>query len=151
MGFIFKWIFRILFLAFIVIQFKQIDRSVPKYDKKQDFLTIMNPPEKVSNLFKSACYDCHSYETKYPWYTYVAPVSWWIADHVKEGREEMNFSLWGTYSTGKAMHKLEESIEEVSEGHMPLPSYTIMHGTAELNTEQIDALTGWLKTVYKED
>lgn len=148
---IFKWTFRILLLGFIVIQFFQIDRSAPPVNPQKDFVTIMNPPTRVGNLIKTACYDCHSYETKYPWYSYVAPVSWWIGNHVHEGREHLNFSVWGNYSAGKANHKLEECIEEVAEGEMPLTSYTITHGNAELNAEQIKAVTNWLKTVYKEE
>jgi hypothetical protein len=151
MGFIFKWIFRVLLLGFIVIQFIQIDRSVPTYDKNKDFIAVMNPPTEVGNLIKTACYDCHSYETEYPWYSYIAPVSWWIGDHIAEGRKHLNFSVWGTYPEGKANHKLEECIEEISEGEMPLSSYTIVHASSELNKEQIEALTKWLKIVYKAD
>jgi hypothetical protein len=109
----------------------------------------MNPPTEVGNIIKMACYDCHSYKTEYPWYSYIAPVSWWIGHHIEEGREHLNFSIWGKYTDKKSLHKLEEIIEETEEGEMPLKSYVIMHGSAELNKEQITALTNWFNTINK--
>ena len=76
----------------------------------------------MTTLLESACYDCHSYKTKYQWYSNIAPVSWWLGHNVEEGREHLNFSTWGNYPTEKAEHKLEECAEEVDEGEMPLNS-----------------------------
>lgn len=101
---------------------------------------MTSPSDEVKALIKGACYDCHSNATVYPWYSEVAPVSWWTKHHVNEGREELNFSVWADYSLKKADHKLEECAEEVEEGKMPLDSYTWTHGDADLNEKQRELL-----------
>lgn len=129
-----------LFVIFLILQFFRIDKTAPQIDLKKDFIEITNPSDEVKTLLKSTCYDCHSNETSYPWYSQIAPVSWWLKHHVDEGREELNFSEWGTYKTKKADHKLEECAEEVEEGKMPLDSYTWTHGDAVLSEKQKELL-----------
>lgn len=126
----------IALLALIAIQFIRPDRSIPEYDTSQDFISMTNPNEQIKGILKAACYDCHSYETKYPWYDRIAPVSYWLNGHVRHGRGKLNFSEWGTYSAKKADHKLEESVEEVKGKNMPLSSYTWTHKEAKLSDEQ---------------
>ena len=92
-----KRILIVLLIVFVLIQFFRIDKSHPKIRKYQDFISITKPPAEIENLLRNACYDCHSYETEYPWYAEVAPVSWWLDHHVEEGREHLNFSTWGKY------------------------------------------------------
>jgi hypothetical protein len=99
---------------------------------------------------KTTCYDCHSEETKTPWYAQVAPFSWWINDHINEGKEHLNFSAFGTYSAKKAAHKMEECYEELEKGEMPLTSYTITHADARLSDEQKATLINWFKSVEKK-
>lgn len=134
----------------VVMQFFRIDKENPTYDSNNDFIVIMNPSDQVNNILKNSCYDCHSFETKYPWYTNVAPVSWWVKDHINEGRDELNFSAWGTYSDKRKDHKLEEVIELVDEGEMPLTSYTLAHSEASLSAEQQEALISWVKAVRQQ-
>jgi hypothetical protein len=122
-----------LVVVLVLIQFIRIDRSHPEISADKDFIAITQPEEKVEKLLRSACYDCHSYETEYPWYANVAPVSWFVGHHIDEGREHLNFSIWGDYEPARADHKLEESAEEVEEGEMPLNSYTWTHGDAKLS------------------
>lgn len=142
-----KKIFLGLGIVFILLQFfMRIDKTVPEFDKGQDFMALTNPPEEVGKLLKSACYDCHSYETEYPWYSNIAPVSAWIGHHIEEGREHLNFSLWGSYELEKAEHKLEECAEETEEKKMPLSSYTITHGDASLSDEQVQLLAEWFES-----
>jgi len=129
-----------LLVIFLIMQFFRIDKSAPQVDPKLDFLEMTNPSDEVKALIKDACYDCHSYETVYPWYSNIAPVSWWTKHHVDEGREELNFSVWAEYSLKKADHKLEECAEEVEEGEMPLSSYTVTHSEAKLSKEQKESL-----------
>jgi hypothetical protein len=134
---------RILLLVVIVlvaIQFVPIDRSTPEVEKDHDFIVSTSAPVEVANILTTSCYDCHSYNTNYPWYANIAPVSWWLKNHINEGREHLNFSEWSTYSAKKADHKLEECMEEVEEGEMPLSSYTITHQDAKLTKEQKDVL-----------
>ena len=112
-----------------------------------------NPPEpsplktstEVETILQKACYDCHSNKTKWPWYSRVAPLSWWVIDHVEEGRDELNFSAWDSMSPKKRSKKLGELVEEVEEGEMPLPSYTLMHSEAKLTPQEIKILADWAK------
>lgn len=145
-----RWILLGLLAVFVIIQFFQIEKTNPETMPEQDFLYLAAPPTELGMLIKDACYDCHSHETKYPWYTYVQPVAWWIKDHIDEGREHLNFSVWATYDSEKRAHKLEEAIEEVDEGHMPLPSYTWIHSEADLTGPQREELTAWFETEMKK-
>lgn len=131
----------------VVIQFVRIDKTNPPVDVELDFIHVTNAPEGVAEILKSTCYDCHSNETKYPWYSNVAPVSWWLKDHVNEGRDELNFSSWDTYENKRKKHKMDEAIEMVEEGEMPLASYTITHGEAKLTEEQKQKIMDWFKYV----
>ena len=144
-----RLILLVLLLAVVVLQFIPVDRSVPEYDATKDFFSVVNAPAEMQSLIKAACYDCHSYETVYPWYAYVAPVSGWIQGHIDHGREECNFSEWGTYSAKKSDHKLEEAVELVKDGEMPLKSFTRfgMHSEANLTDEQRESLAVWLESL----
>ncbi|MCP9290613.1 heme-binding domain-containing protein [Gracilimonas sediminicola] len=134
-------------LVFIILQFFGPDTSSPAADPSKDFIVNSQPPEQVTSILKSACYDCHSYQTNYPWYSNIEPVSWWLQDHIEHGRDEFNMSLWSDYSSNRADHKLEEAIELVEEEEMPLPSYTWVHGDARLTPEQRDLLTEWFSSL----
>lgn len=142
-----KWFFIGLLVVFVVIQFFRIDKSVPDYDKAGDFVAMNPGNAEGATLLKSACYDCHSYETRYPWYAEVAPVSWAIADHVEEGREHVNFSLWGSYSSEDKSEILEESVEEIQEGKMPDPNYVKMHAEAEMTESNKTLLINYLESL----
>lgn len=129
----------------VVIQFIRPDTATPTVDAAQDLCQMLQPPAEVETLLKTACYDCHSYETRYPWYNQIAPVSWWLANHIREGREHLNFSTFGALSAHDRAEVLEESIEEVERGNMPLNSYTWTHADARLSAEQKNTLVAWLK------
>lgn len=134
----------------IVIQFIRIDKTNPDINSADDFIEITKPSEDIAILLKSACYDCHSFESTYPWYSNIVPVSWWVKHHINEGREELNFSKWSTYDAKKKDHKLEEIIEEVEEGEMPLKPYPITHPEARLSDSQKEEFIGWIKQIRKE-
>lgn len=139
-----------LAVILLVMQFFTIDKTRKAADPSKDFITLTQPSEELTNILRTACYDCHSVETKYPWYTSVAPISWWIAHHIDEGSEHLNFSAWGDYSPKKQDHKLEEFYEEVEEGEMPLFSYTLVHGEAQLSDDQREKLISWVKELRKQ-
>lgn len=130
-------------IVLVGIQFITIDKTNPPVDASKDFMTITDPPAEVEKLIRTSCYDCHSNESTYPWYSNVAPVSWWVKDHINEAREELNFSEWGTYEWKRTDHKLEECAEEVDEGEMPLKSYLIAHSEARLSDEDRAKLVDW--------
>lgn len=134
-------------IVFAILQFFRIDYSQPESMIENDFIVMTNPPEGVANTLRTSCYDCHSNQTNYPWYSQIAPVSWWVGDHIHEGREELNFSEWGTFSEKRKAKKLHEIEEEVEEGEMPLESYLIMHSESKLSEEQREELEAWIKYV----
>ena len=139
-----------LIVAFLIIgQFFRIDKSAPESVAADDFITVSNPPEEITTILKTACYDCHSHQSTYPWYSNVAPVSWWIKDHINEAREELNFSTWNTFTQKRKDHKLEEISEEVEEGEMPLKSYLWTHDEARLTDDQRTKLSEWFKEYRK--
>lgn len=144
--------YSLLFLvaALVIIQFFRIDKTNPEVVPAEDFMVAMAPPQDIQTLMKDACYDCHSHETIYPWYSNFAPVSWWLKDHIDHGRKHLNFSVWTTYPPKKAAHKLEECFEEVEEGEMPLKPYLITHGEARLSDTDRSKLVAWFKAKYGE-
>ncbi|PHN07555.1 heme-binding domain-containing protein [Flavilitoribacter nigricans] len=131
----------------LVIQLFQIDKTNPPVRTEEDFIQIKQPPTNVENTLRTACYDCHSHETAYPWYTSVAPISWWIRHHINEGREHLNFSTWAQYDAERQAHKLEECEEETREGEMPLDSYTWVHREAQLSDTQRQQLADWFASL----
>lgn len=142
-----KKILKIVVAVLVVIQFFRIDKTTQPVDVTKDFVSLTNPPARVVEIIKTSCYDCHSDQTNYPWYTNIAPVSWWIGHHIEEGKEHLNFSNWASYSAKKADHKLEEFYEEVEEGEMPLKSYTFLHGAAKLSEENKEILINWVESL----
>ena len=136
-----------LLAVLVVMQFFQIDKDNPESDPALDFITVNNPPDEIAGILKTACYDCHSNKTVYPWYTNLAPLNWWIKDHIDHGRDELNFSNWGEYNARRSDHKLEEGVEKVGEEEMPLPSYLIIHDDARLTSEQRTLLTDYFQSL----
>lgn len=133
-------------IGLIILQFIPMDKTNPPITAANDFIQVTQTPPAIAQLLKAACYDCHSNESVFPDYTKIQPVGYWIRGHIRGARKQLNFSEWGTYPAKKRAHKLEESIEEITEKSMPLKSYTWMHETAKLSDVQRDQLTAWLKT-----
>ncbi len=144
-----KTILSILLGIFIIMQFFRIDKTNPPVNQSLDFIEIHQPSKEIATMLKDACYDCHSHEVKYPWYTNIAPVSWWVKGHIDNGIAELNFSEWGNYKEGKAHHKLEESYEKVEKKEMPLTPYLIAHSEARLTEEQRAELVAYFKEKMK--
>ncbi|MDP1801986.1 MAG: heme-binding domain-containing protein [Bacteroidota bacterium] len=136
----------ILFLL-IIFQVFRIDKTVKPVNISMDIISVTNADAEVTSILKVSCYDCHSNQPAYPWYTNIAPVSWWIKHHINEGSHHLNFSEWGNYSQKKKDHKLDECIEMVEEGEMPLSSYTLMHKDAKLSELQKKKLLDWFKSI----
>jgi Haem-binding domain len=150
----------VLLLAFVVIQFFRPAKNTASGPEAfaKDIATAHTIPADVQLIFQKACYDCHSNNTDYPWYSYIQPVAWWLADHVKEGKKELNFSEFAGYSIRRKYKKFEEINKEVKEGEMPLESYTFIHTNAKLSDAERLAIANWatslrdsMKRVYPED
>lgn len=140
-----QYSFLLLALGFIAIQFKRPERPKSSSDPQNDLIQVLQPPQEVTRLLKAACYDCHSYQTRYPWYSEVAPFSWMIADHVRHGRSEVNFSNWTQYQPNEQSELLDHSGRLVERRHMPLPSYVWLHPEARLSEKEHALLRKWLK------
>ncbi|MCB0707540.1 MAG: heme-binding domain-containing protein [Saprospiraceae bacterium] len=138
-----------LLAALVIIQLIPVDRSIPELDGREDLFSIVPASAEIATLVKESCYDCHSYKSEYPWYSKVAPVSWWIQNHINEGRRHLNFSVWGSYPEKKADHKLEECVDELKEGKMPLPSFVRMHPEADLTDTQRADLVAWFGSLRR--
>jgi hypothetical protein len=133
----------VLLIAFIALQF--VPYQMPKNEEAgtDDLINGGNLPENISSILRTSCYDCHSNQTVYPWYSKVAPASWLLAKDIREGREELNFSEWGSAGKRKQIKNLESINEEVASGAMPLKNYLILHRDAKLSPEQRNALVKW--------
>lgn len=135
-----RWILRIvvvLAVVFLAIQLVPAGRTNPAVTKS------LEAPKEVLDILQRSCFDCHSNESRWPWYAYVAPVSWLVVHDVDEGRRELNFSHWGDMPQGKRDSKASSMIEEIEEGKMPLGPYLWMHGDAKLSPADVDVLRRW--------
>jgi hypothetical protein len=105
-------------------------------------------PEPVKAVLKRACYDCHSHETRWPWYSRIAPVSWWLAAHVKKGRADLNFSQWPLFDIEMKALFLRDIEKQLVDGTMPLPSYVRVHPEARLSDEDVALVLEWARGGY---
>jgi len=126
----------VLFVIFLIIQFIPTKINQSTEILSTDFTKRYEVPNNIQTMLKTSCYDCHSNNTKYPWYNKIQPVAWFLENHIKEAKEELNFSEFGSYSPKKQNHKLDEIIDEVKEGKMPLKSYKIMHSDAKFSDKE---------------
>ena len=133
-----------LLIVFIAIQFIQPAHNISGQVLPTDITKTVNVPDKVLAIFKNTCYDCHSNNTRYPWYVYIQPMGWMMARHIKNGKDNLDFSDFGSYSQRKQANKLRAIETSIKEGSMPLSSYTIMHGDAKLSTEDKKLITDWV-------
>ena len=148
---ILKYLFIIILTVFIIIQFFRIDKNNPEFDKTGDLIVSENPPTEIAQILRSSCYDCHSNETIWPWYSNIAPVSWMLQQHVTEGRGHLNFSLWSRIEGYDKLFIIEEIIEEIELAEMPLPGYLLVHANAKLTEEQRQLLIEWLRSQQTKD
>ncbi len=142
---IFKIVLIVLVLAFLGLQFWRPDLSNPAVVESETLLAATAVPADVQLVLERSCSDCHSNETQYPWYSKVSPFNWFLAGHIEDGRREMNFSVWNTYTPEKKIRKLEELCDQVETGAMPLPSYLWIHRDAALSGSEASLLCTWAK------
>lgn len=138
-----KWTLVLIAVLLIGIQFARPTANISGGADAQGIEKQYQVPEKVLALLQRSCYDCHSNNTHYPWYNNIQPVAWYLADHIEEGKRELNFSTFATYSPKKAAHKLDEIVTETGEHEMPISSYTNIHRSTTLSDEEIELISGW--------
>ena len=138
-----KWLLIIVALVFVVIQLKRPARTNPPVDESQTIFARTQMTPQVAAIFNRSCRDCHSNKTVWPWYTNFAPISWFIVDHVNEGRKHMNLSEWGSLDRDHQDKKLRQVCDEVTDGAMPLSTYTPLHPGSKLSPEDVKTLCDW--------
>lgn len=140
---ILKWVAIVLALAAVGIQFVRPARTNPPLEPAQTLEAHTQMTPEVAKIFERSCNDCHSNRTTWPWYTNVAPVSWWTIDHVNHARSHLNYSEWGKLERPDQEKSLQEICDEVLDGKMPLPSYLPMHSQARLSEADKKVLCDW--------
>jgi hypothetical protein len=125
------------------IQFYRPDRTNPPFDPARSVDATATVPAAIAEVLKRSCYDCHSSETRWPWYSAIVPMGWGVADHVNEGRSHMNLSEWGAYPPNKRVGILEKMCDEVREGRMPLKQYLWLHRDARLSEADWKSVCDW--------
>ncbi|HCE55555.1 MAG TPA: cytochrome C, partial [Lutibacter sp.] len=127
--------------------------KIEKNDSKNEMnaiSTVKEIPVEVNKIIQTSCLDCHSNSTKYPWYSKIAPASWFLAQHIKEGKEHLNFSEWTTYNKDQKEHIIKDLKEVLNEREMPLKSYLLIHKDAKLTENQYQILYDWANALKIE-
>ena len=141
-----KWALILVACLLLIAQFKRPAKTNPVSDPSLAIEAHVQVDPNVGAILNRSCYDCHSNKTRWPWYSNVAPVSWFVIDHVNEGRHDLNFSEWGKYSRQDQKAQLGQLCELITEGWMPLSSYTPLHPSAKLSEEDKKLLCSWAST-----
>ncbi|QCX52991.1 heme-binding domain-containing protein [Elizabethkingia sp. JS20170427COW] len=134
----------------LAIQLIPVDRTNTPVDKTKDFVEVIAAPQPVRDLLRKACYDCHSNEVVYPWYSKIAPISWTIKDHVNEGRERLNFSLWKDFNKEQQATMLKNSVLTIEQRTMPMPGYMLQHPEANLTNKDRQVLIDFFQKLQKK-
>lgn len=146
-----KIIKKILFIGLIIFLLMQLYQPARNESFEQDitanFTKVYNVPKNVEAIVRTSCYDCHSNNTNYPWYSNVQPVGFFMEHHIKEAKEDLNFSEWGNYSKRKQENKLDRIVKQIKSDEMPLASYTLIHKNARLTTVQKEEIMDWLSKI----
>lgn len=136
-----------LLVILIIIQLIRPGKNIAAQPSSNDIALKYNVPGNVKQILQRSCYDCHSNNTDYPWYSNIQPVMWFLDNHIQEGKRELNFSEFASYTPKKAAHKLDEVISETGEHEMPISSYLWMHKNAKLSDTEIEQITKWASTL----
>lgn len=136
----------LIFLAvFIAVQFIPSVRNESGQVDKNDISFTLNTSSQVKAILLNSCYDCHSNNTRHPWYAKIQPVRYMLDKHIRDGKENLNFSEFDEYTVRRQLNKLHSIANAINDGTMPLSSYTLMHHSAELTADEKALLLNWLK------
>ena len=138
-----KKIFIALLILFIAIQFFRPARNISTQNFPRGINHTIITPDPVLTVLKNSCYDCHSNNTRYPWYNNIQPVAWWLHSHISDGKRALNFDEFGSYTLKRQQDKLKGIRNEVKDGGMPLSSYTLIHTDAKLSDAEKKMIADW--------
>jgi len=139
-----KIIALVLLVVLIGIQFIPSKRNQSALIPETDFILVNDAPETIKKKLQVSCYDCHSNNTRYPWYNKIQPVTWFLEDHIKEAKAELNFNEWDSLSNRRKKSKLRSIIKQLENGKMPLNSYTIIHKDAKFSEAEKEEIINWV-------
>lgn len=145
-----KRVIIIILVLLVAIQFIRPSRNQTTELSANDITKHYTVPDTVAAILKRACNDCHSNYTRYPWYTNIQPVGWWLQNHVNGGKDELNFSEFGAYTAKRQSHKMENVAKQIQKGEMPLDSYLWIHKDAILSEGEKKVLIDWANGLSKE-
>lgn len=136
-----------LLLVFVAVQFIRPARNESRQTGPANFFSLYPAPQKIQGILVTACFDCHSNHTDYPWYAEVQPMGWWLAHHINEGKQELNFNEFGAYPHRRQLSKLKTIRGSIRDCSMPLSSYTLIHTDAKLTEEKKKTVLDWLDSL----
>ena len=139
-----------LLAIIIIIQFIKPDKNIHAGNQPYNIATKFTVPNDVQKVLQKACYDCHSNNTAYPWYSHLQPIAWFLNHHIVDGKKKLNFDEYTSKSLRYQYHKLEETEEMIQKGEMPLKSYTIVHKEAVLTQQEKEAIINWVHASKKQ-
>lgn len=143
------YIFFFLLVCFALIQLKRPEIKAYTVPAEESFNVAFQVPSEVQSILKTSCYDCHSNETTYPWYSKVQPMAWLMEQHIVEGKEKLNFDEVAAYGTRKRRSKFKQIINQIQQEKMPLTSYTLMHQGTALTKEEEEILIRYFNSLVK--
>jgi len=139
----FSIFFGLLLAILLIMQFFRPEKNLGEIDTADDFIQVSLVPDTLARVFLYSCYDCHSDYTNYPWYGNLAPASWILSRHIIGGKAQLNFSSWGVLDKAQKISRLDKICDECTTGSMPLKSHLLIHPSAALGTDNIEAICDW--------
>jgi len=142
-----KYILIFFVALFLGIQLFTTEKNIGELNPKGSFENEIETPADISKMLNNACYDCHSNNTKYPWYASIAPMSWYISGHVEDGKATLNFSEWSSYSKEEKQKKIDKSADLVKRRWMPMHEYLGQHPEALMTNKEVEKLANWFSNI----
>ena len=142
-----KIIVLVVLLGFVGIQFVPTDPNLSDVVPDTDFMSVNQVAKDIEHDLRVSCYDCHSNNTQYPWYSKVQPIAWFLEGHIKEGKAELNFNEWDSLSSRRKASKLRSIIKQIESGEMPMASYTLIHKEATFSEEETQKVVKYMENL----
>ena len=142
-----KIIALVVLLGFVGIQFVPTEPNLSDVVPDTDFMSVNQVAKDIEHDLRVSCYDCHSNNTQYPWYSKVQPIAWFLEGHIKEGKAELNFNEWDSLSSRRKASKLRSIVKQIENGEMPLASYTLIHKEATFSEKEAQRVVKYMENL----